>query len=797
MTTRPRSPHTFAIALTLTTATALLLAATPHPAHAGGGPQNVLVVVDPTDPDALRVANHYIAARGIPPANVLYLSPSAADYAAFAQFQIPAVLGTLKQRGLEESIDYVVTAGQAFYVPAQRLVNGLGCTPVSRFSTSGAWTLAYAADEILDKTLVVTETNRYYADNDMPRAFDSRTLWQDGAPAGGPVGDPEARRYLLGFQLGYSGERGNTVDETIAMIDRSVRADGARPEGTFYFMRNGDIRSQTRAPYFQTAIDGLQRLGGKGEIVDGTLPLGRHDTLGIMAGSPNLDIAGADLTLLLGAWADHLTSHAATFDEGGQTKLSPWIPKGASGSVGTVEEPCVFGSHEDTTYHEKFPHPRLATFYFAGMSLGEALFRSTPFAPFHALFYGDPLTRPFAVIPTVTVPDAPTGSVSGVLVLHPAATTTKPATAIARFDLFVDGQRLAGAKPGDPLWIDTHRLPDGPRDLRVVAYDDSAAAVQGMWRATLDVRNQPGRSVALTASTSSGDLMTLFHLEIQATGGDELAELRLRHHGRILASAQAADIQSGSAAIDVDARLLGAGRNTLVAEAMFRDDRIVTSAPTTLQIAPTLPDPIPDFAPRPPEAYSYTLEVPPGEPLLLDLPALAGMTGRPDVTVIQPPRLATVDAQGGAFLLRPRADAVGTEELGFRADGFGGRTATGTVTLRYCKAPVITQQPKTTFVCAGKPAVLEVAAEAGMAFQWFKDSEPLIGEVAARLVIPIVGSPTGEGSYHVVVSNRCGAMWLETRSNGAEVRHGDCGTATPDPARGTAYLPWAGTGRGD
>lgn len=787
MTPLRRSPHTLALVLTLATATALLLAATPHPAHAGGGPQNVLVVVDPTDPDALRVANHYIAARGIPPANVLYLSPTASNYAAFAHFQIPAVLDTLKQRGLEESIDYVVTAGQAFHVPAERLVNSLGCTPVSRFSSSGAWTLAYATNEILSTTMAVSETNRYYADDDTPRAFDSRTLWLDGRPAGGP----EARRYLLGFQLGYSGERGNTVDETIAMIDHSVRADGTRPEGTFYFMRNDDIRSQTRVPYFQAAIDGLRRLGGKGEIVDGALPLGRHDALGIMAGSPNLDIAGADLTLLPGAWADHLTSFAATFDEGGQTKLSPWIPKGASGSVGTVEEPCVFGSHQDTTYHEKFPHPRLATFYFAGLSLGEALFRSTPFAPFHALFYGDPLTRPFAVIPTVTVPDAPTGPVSGVLVLHPTATTAKPGTAIARFDLFVDGQRLAGANPGEPLWIDTHRLPDGPRDLRVVAYDDSLAAVQGMWKSTLDVRNQPGRSVALTAGANSGDLMTLFPIAIQATGADTPVELRLRHHGRILGSAKAGDIQADSAAFDVDSRLLGAGRNTLVAEALYRDDRIVTSAALTLEIAPTLPDPLPDFAPRPPEAYSYTLEVPPGEPLLFDLPALAGMTGRPDITVVQPPRLATVDEQGGAFLLRPQADALGTEELGFRADGFGGRTSTGAVTLRYCAAPVITRQPRwLTTVCAGEPAVLEVGADGGMAYQWFKDGAPLVGEVAARLVIPVVGSPTGEGIYHAVVSNRCGAMWLETRSEPARVHHGDCGP------EGNAYLPWTGTGRG-
>lgn len=764
-------------------ALALLWPNLPRVARAGGGPQNVLVVVDPSDADALRVANHYIAARGIPSANVLYLSPTAPDYPAFTRFQLPGVLGTLKQRGLADSIDYVVTAGQAFYVPAPGLVDALGCTPVTRFSTSGAWTLAYTADEILTGILKVSEFNDYYANNDSPLAFDASTTWLGGRPST----STQAHRYLLGFQLGYSGERGNSPEETIAMIDRSVRVDGTRPAGTFYFMRNDDIRSTTRSPYFQTAIDGLARLGGKGEVIDGLLPQGKHDALGIIAGSSNLDIAGADLTLLPGAWADHLTSFAATFDEGGQTKLSPWIPKGASGSMGTVEEPCVFQSPQG--YYEKFPHPRLTTFYYAGLSLGEALFRSTPFAPFHALFYGDPLTQPFAYIPTVSVPDAPSAPVTGVLQLHPSAATAKPGTAIARFDLFADGQLVGSAEPGEALWVDTHRLPDGPRELRVVAYDDSEAAVQGAWRGTIDVRNQTGRTVTLTSSANTGHLMTLFHVELSATGGDDVAELRLRQHGRLLAA-----IQDDTASFELDARLLGAGASDLVAEALYRDDGLVTSAPVKLTISPTLPDPIPPVAPQPAQAYSYVLEVLPGSPLLVDLPALAGLTGRPNSMPGQPQQ-GTVVSQGDAHLLQPNATATGVDQLTFRATGAVGGPSTGAVTLRYCSPAVITKQPVETVVCAGQPATLEVAADGAMAYQWFKDGEPIVGAVQPRLVIPVVGSPTGEGAYEVAVYRRCGTMWQETRSQTVNVHHADCGTPTPVPGKGKAYLPWAGTGR--
>jgi uncharacterized protein (TIGR03790 family) len=68
--------------------------------------------------------------------------------------------------------------------------------------------------------------------------------------------------------------------------------------------------------------------------------------------------------VLPGAFCDHLTSYAATFDSSAQTKMSRWISKGASGTSGAVEEPC--------NYAGKFPHARLHVFYRQGLSLGEA-----------------------------------------------------------------------------------------------------------------------------------------------------------------------------------------------------------------------------------------------------------------------------------------------------------------------------------------------------------------------------------------------------------------------------------------
>ena len=49
------------------------LAGAPGAARAGGGPENVVLVVNARSWASLTVANHYAAARRIPPGNVVYL----------------------------------------------------------------------------------------------------------------------------------------------------------------------------------------------------------------------------------------------------------------------------------------------------------------------------------------------------------------------------------------------------------------------------------------------------------------------------------------------------------------------------------------------------------------------------------------------------------------------------------------------------------------------------------------------------------------------------------------------------
>jgi uncharacterized protein (TIGR03790 family) len=89
-----------------------------------------------------------------------------------------------------------------------------------------------------------------------------------------------------------------------------------------------------------------------------------------------------------GAMADHLTSFGGALTEhGGQTSAMRWLEAGATGSYGTVVEPC--------NLPQKFPHVPVAIGrYIQGETLIEAYWKSV-LMPGQGIFIGEPLATPF------------------------------------------------------------------------------------------------------------------------------------------------------------------------------------------------------------------------------------------------------------------------------------------------------------------------------------------------------------------------------------------------------------------
>ncbi|MBI5866664.1 MAG: hypothetical protein HZB38_19535 [Planctomycetes bacterium] len=627
-----------------------------------GASERAVLIVDPTRPESMYVANYYQHARGIPAANILYIKPPA-TFANFADVQAKALLGALDNRRLDDHADFVVvTSPASFFVSAPGIVSD-GCSPVNRFSISAAYTHANNTAEIL-AGIGSNYSNRYYSTTTTPTAFDSSVSWSGGSPGSGT----NARRYHVGACLGYTGSLGNSLSEILTLIDRSVLADGTRPPGTFYYEQTTDsARSGPRQASFDAAVNAIIALGGQAEHQMAILPIGRHDCLGIMTGWADPGILAANMTILPGAFCDHLTSYAATFDVASQEKVSAWIAKGASGSWGTVEEPC--------NYPGKFPHARLHVYYYQGLTLGEACFRSVAFAPIQGLLYGDPLTRPFAYIPTVSVSGVPTSPVGGVVPLAISASTANPAAAIATYDILVDGTLLDSVPAGAAYSLYTTRLSDGWHDLRVLAYDDTPVKSVGRWIGSIVVSNL-GQSASISAPVNSGDLDTDFQFDVSALG-DGIREVRLVHNGRVLGAAPAT-----SATFHVFGQTLGAGVAHVQAEALVTGGRLVRSAPVELQISYNGGSP----DGQPPVSSSYTARVQRGTDALIELPAtFRGDPATLTYVIVSGPTQATIPAgqSGPTRVITPTAAAYGADSLQFRVDSPSGSSAVATVQIQY------------------------------------------------------------------------------------------------------------------
>ncbi len=629
------------------------------PAFPGGGAERAVVVVDPANAQSLYVANVYLARRGIPAPNAIYMAPAAASYAAFVDLNLKGFEGALDNQRVRDHADFVVIPpGGTFYLPASGLVSD-PCAPVNRIAIASGYTLSGVTGLVLGGT-THQSPNHYAADSYAARFFDADYPWLNGEPSAGGA------RYRIGAMLGYTGPNGNTLQEVLDLIERSAAVDATQPGGTFYYVETTDAaRSAPRDFAYDDAVEQMALIGGAAEHILAVLPVGEHDCLGVMTGWADPDVDGADYTLLPGAFGDHLTSFAGAFDIFAQTKMSEWIEKGASGTSGAVEEPC--------NYSGKFPHARLHVLYRQGMALGEAWLRSMGFLPFQNLLYGDPLTAPWAEPPLVDVPGAPAGPVSGTVVLAPVALAAAPGAHIAGLELLVDGVVLEEGGPGDALALDTTALADGWHELRVLAHDDTPARNAGRWVGTLTVDNH-GLFASAAPVLTSGDLGTRFDFALSA-GGAAVQEVRLLQNGRVVAAGG-----PGTLVLATYGNNLGAGPVRVQAEALFAGGLRARGAPVSLTVAFSGGGGGPA-----PVAYGYRRAVQVGTPCLVELPAaFAADPAAASTLVTLPPGQAALQHAGGSWaVITPNPGASGLDSLAFKVTTPSGTSAAATVVLEY------------------------------------------------------------------------------------------------------------------
>ena len=511
-------------------------------ARADLGPGTVAVVFN-TDSFASRTAaNHYLELRGIHGRAAFAVRDlpdwENVDVETFRGELLRPFLTAADRRGLSAQLD-AVAYGPAVppRIDLTADVAGLEVAPNRVFTPAGSLTgLTTLYEAVLQgrpQEYLSPNANVYHADAvgaaDVPKAAPPTVGFRravgydrDRRPTAG-VG----RRYLMSAALGATGGRGETVGEVVNRLGRTVRADGTNPPGLIAFCSTADVRSTTRRPLFDAAAAAVREeadrrgLAVRAEVLSAALPLGEPRVVGLTSGVSTADWAATGSRFAPGvAWADNLTSFGAVLGpdpaRGGQVTVVDWLRAGAAGAGGTVIEPFALPF--------KFPSPFAQVHRVRGATLAEAVARSVA-GPYQYLTIGDPLSAPYADRPVVALRlpgEEPAGEPGGEE--ETGATGAEPpevrgavtfaATATAedggpveldRWELFVDGRRVAAFRPGAPLTWDTATARDGVAEVAVVAVAAGSAGFRGRAVRTVRVVNRGRRVDALLLRSGLND----------------------------------------------------------------------------------------------------------------------------------------------------------------------------------------------------------------------------------------------------------------------------------------------------
>jgi hypothetical protein len=457
-------------------------------AWATGGPENVLLVVNPRSQDSLTIANHYAALRHIPASNFLYINwdPTAenTDIVTFREKVLLPVLRMARLPVAGRQIDYVVyssdfpwgviigadmkdiTAALDKAEETKEIDSKTKATLLKTTTQVASLTgLTYLWELALTTKLYFNPACNWYAvEGPAEKARQSSLQFSSFSTfdSKGAVVNGHGRHYLLSMMLGVTSGRGNTRQEVLDYLARSAPADGKHPKGTIYFMRNDDIRSKVRDAGFPEAVQKLKVLGVAAEIVQGELPQGKRDVQGVMTGVRVFDWKAANSTIRPGAICEHFTSSGGDLRTHGdpQTPLCDWLRYGAAAASGTVTEPyaCFY----------KFPAPMMQVHYARGCTVAESFYQAV-LCPYQLLVVGDPLCRPWANIPEISIDGLPAGgTVRGNLKLTPKARFADDVV-VEHFEMVLDGVTILACPADGSFDFNSAALSDGAHEVRIVA----------------------------------------------------------------------------------------------------------------------------------------------------------------------------------------------------------------------------------------------------------------------------------------------------------------------------------------
>jgi len=387
------APHRYILSITLL----VLLACR---AIAGGGPQNVLIVVNARSQESLEIGNLYRRARDIPYRQVLALSTSTAPVISY-QTYLTEIEQPIRQ--------YLTDQGVANEITAIVLTRGV---PVQVDTQNGRSVASLLA--ALDLGKGATRIINPYLDSSV--AFSHYDASLQGM-------------YLVTLLNGYH------TQDVRTLIAQGKLADGQAPDGRFIVQT---VPQMPRAS--NTAVVDLLTLRGLKVETDSAPPADRTALMGYFSGGIYSGITRdvlATTTFRPGAIVDYAQSYGAAatnFDDSEIPVLLPvsaFVQAGAAGVHGVVGEPGLASFPMITDLKT------LLDRYTSGFSLAESYYAALPALNWQNIIIGDPLCTPYAVRPAVSI-ETGDGPLSGTAPIRVSAVAQTRGATINRIDLYLD-----------------------------------------------------------------------------------------------------------------------------------------------------------------------------------------------------------------------------------------------------------------------------------------------------------------------------------------------------------------------
>lgn len=308
-------------------------------------PEQLAVIVNERDKVSADTAFYYQQLRGIPKENIIRVSFNPAK-----SMMTPADFAVIKGQVAAKLPNGIQVLALAWLAPYR-----VGC-----MSITSAFTLGYDVKYCSEGCKKTAKSP--YVDSGSKKPFDEHNI-------------------RLSMMLAAK-----NLKEAENLIDRGIAADHSEP---FYpltlLVETPDQRRNVRKyffPYIEQQFSAMLAI----ENLKARDLIGYKNVMFYFTGDQEVQYLSSN-KFLPGAVGDHLTSLGGMLTDSPQMSAIEWLEAGATGSYGSVVEPC--------NYTEKFPNPEiLIRQYLKGFSLIEAYWQSVAM-PGQGVFIGEPLAAPF------------------------------------------------------------------------------------------------------------------------------------------------------------------------------------------------------------------------------------------------------------------------------------------------------------------------------------------------------------------------------------------------------------------